>query len=339
MILYGWNNYVLKTVEPHEMGISQNTGSSVQIQYRQKYFHLFFIPVFPLGKFWAIKQEGKLYQPSAEMQQALSGVDVKTKHSIWAWSGLLLVAAVFLLYNVSEKLEARSSAKRREAHNTMLAAFFKDPKNTQELAGKMRTINYLIDSSINDESYENKKIDTSASTLISLFINIKATQLDSLSGYSRNNTLVFTCLDHKKNKGDLPGDEIKKALSEGSWNGYDDTGSVYRSLRKLGEYRYLMVLKEYNRLPPAIHADNFNSGISLADAYVFDLSNKNLVHSFKVLGTNSDSVSHMSWGGKGERRSVSQTQWGSILEGDLDRNTIKEAYEYIFREPSTAKLY
>ena len=117
-----------------------------------------------------------------------------------------------------------------------------------------------------------------------------------------------------------------------------DIGSVYRSLRKLGEYRYLLVLKEYNRMEPTIHSDNFNSGISLVNAYVFDLKDKNLVHKFKVLGTNSDSVSHMTWGRKGEQRSVSQSQWSSVLGGDLDRNTIKEAYEYIFREPSTVKL-
>jgi len=338
MILYGWNNYVLKTVEPHEIGISQNAGSNVQIQYRQKYFHLFFIPVFPIGKFWAIKQGGQLYQPSGEMQQALVGIDVKTKNKIWAWTGLLLLGAGLLFYNVSEKLESSNNAKRREAHSSMLMSFFKDPKNTEELAGKMRKINYLIDSSINDETYENKKIDTSTSGLLRLFIDIKTTQLDTLTGYTKNNTVVFSCIDHIKSKGDLPGDEIKKALSEGTWNGYGDTGSVYRSLRKLGEYRYLLVLKEYNRLPPEIHSNNFNSGISLVNAYVFDLQDKNMVHKFKVLGTNSDSVSHMSWGRKGERQSVSQSQWRNILEGDLNRNTIKKTYDYIFQDKSNVIL-
>jgi len=334
MILYGWNNYVLKTVEPHELGISQNAGSNVQIQYRQKYFHLFFIPVFPIGKFWAIKQAGQLYQPSAEMQQALVGIDVKTKNKIWAWTGLLLIGAVLLFYNVSEKLEASNNAKRREAHSSMLMSFFKDPKNTQEPASKMRTINYLIDSSINDESYENKKIDTTTSGLLRLLLDIKSTQLDTISGYTENNTVVFSCIDHKKNKGDLPGDEIKKALSEGTWSGYGDTGSVYHSLRKLGEYRYLLVLKEYNRMSPEIQSSNFNSGISLVNAYVFDLQDKNMVHKFKVFGTNSDSVSHMTWGRKGERQSVSQSQWRDVLESDLNRNTIKKAYEYIFQDKS-----
>ena len=163
-------------------------------------------------------------------------------------------------------------------------------------------------------------------------------RLDTLTAYTKNNTLVFSCIDHIKNKGDLPGDEIKKALSEGTWSGYGDTGSVYRSLRKLGEYRYLLVLKEYNRLPPEIHSNNFNSGISLVNAYVFDLQDKNMVHKFKVLGTNSDSVSHMTWGRKGERKSVSQSQWRDILEGDLNRNTIKQTYEYIFQDKSNAIL-
>lgn len=196
----------------------------------------------------------------------------------------------------------------------------------------MRTINYLIDSSINDESYEDKKIDTSTTGLLRLLIDIKMTQLDTVTGYTKNNTVVFSCIDHKKIKGDLPGDEIKKALSEGTWSGYSDTGSVYKSLRKLGEYRYLLVLKEYNRVQPEIHSNNFYSGISLVNGYVFDLKDKNMVHKFKVLGTNSDSVSHMTWGRKGERRSVSSSEWSNVLEADLYRNTIKKTYEYIFQD-------
>jgi hypothetical protein len=332
MILYGWNNYLLKSVQPHELGVYKNEVADIQIQYRQKYFHLFFIPVFPLGRFWAIRQGGKLYEPSPEMRVALGSVDVKTKHTLWAWSGIFLVLGAMFIYNISEGLAERSSKKRSAEHAALLAAFFKDPGNTKPLASKLRSINYLVDSSVNDEEYEKKAIDTGALALLTLFLDIKRTQTDSLDGFSKTNTFVFTLLDHKKNKGELPGDQIKTALSEGTWSGYSDTGSVFRSLRQLRDYKYVLVLKEYNRLRPTLQQDRFSSGVSLVDAYVMSIEDKSILHKFKVLGTNSDSVSHFTFRRRGEQGNVSSTQWSSVLENDLNKNVVKEAFEYIFRD-------
>lgn len=330
MILFGWNNYNLKTVEPHELGMISKEIPDVQIQYRQKYFHLFFIPVFPLGRFWAIRKQGQMYHPPAELMQALSSIDVKTKNTLWAWTGIFIAIGAAVIFNVSEKIDSAAYASRMKENKTTLSTFFKDSKNTAAFASKLRSVNYLMDSSVNDEAYEKKKIDTSTGGILQLYFDAKSSQKDSLVGFDQNNTLIFSCLNHVKIKGELPGDEIRKALSDGEWNGYSDTSAVFSALRKLGNYKYLMVLKEYNRLHPDVQTAGFSSGLSLVQGAIYNIETKATLHTFKLMAANSDSVSHYTFGRKGESRSVPRSQWGSVLENDLNANVLKEAYEYVF---------
>lgn len=330
MILYGWNNYRLTTVEPHELGI-QRPADDLSIEYRQKYFHLFFIPVFPLGKFWAVKQAGKLYEPTPQLKQSLESMNLPTKNGIWAWTGILLAVAGSFIYNISSKIDDISSQKRRVASASVLSAFFKSEKNTAPLSSKMHAINYFTDSCTNDEAYEKKKIDTSRNNLLKLYITVLASQRDSLSGYNRKNTLVFSYLGHKKGQFYPVDEQIKKALDGGEWKGFSDTATVFADLQKLSNYKYLLVLKEYNRMVPVALEKGFNSGISLADGAIINIEERAIEHRFKVMGTNSDSVSHFSYGKRGGRN-MAPYEWQELLEGDLNGNTLKKATDYVFAE-------
>ena len=336
MILYGWNNYRLTSVQPHELGIQRSANADMSIEYRQKYFHLFFIPVFPLGKFWAIKQSGKLYEPNPQLKQQLESMNLSTKNGIWAWTGILLAIAGSFIYNIGSKLERISYQKTSAANAAVLAGFFKNEKNTKALTSKMHAINYFIDSSTNDEAYEKKKIDTSRSSIIKLYLNVLASQQDSLNGYNRKNTLVFSYIDHKKGRSYLADDYIKKALEDGEWKGYSDTATVFAALQQLKDYKYLLVLKEYNRLDPSVQKEGFRSGLSLSDAAIINIEERKIERRFKVMGTNSDSVSHFSYGRKGASSSTAPHEWLGVLESDLDGNVLKKASEYVFREESMA---
>lgn len=337
MILYGWNNYLLKSVQPEELGISRSQVSDLRVEYRQKYFHLFFIPVFPLGKFWAIRQQGKMYEPSAEMHQALQSIDVKTKHWIWAWSGIILVVGGLFINNLSNKMDQRSYQKRAEASASVLGTYFKDSKSTEPLAKKLRAINYITDSCVNDEAYEKKSIDTSEDGMLARYFEVMETQEESVVGFTRENTVVFTCINHVKSKSGLPDESVAKALSEGEWKGYSDTSTVFKSLNRLKNYKYLLVIKEYNRLSPVVEEKGYNSGISLADAYIFNLDTKSMEKKFKVFATNSEKVSQFKVGTKGSSPSVPRSEWKAILENDLNANTVKAVNKFVFHdEPMTA---
>lgn len=336
MILYGWNNYLLKSIRLQDLGIQRSQDQDMVIEYRQKYFHLFFIPVFPLGKFWAIKQGGKLYEPSESMRQSLQSVNVNTKNWIWSWTGILVAVGSFFIYSFSEKMDNYSYQKRREASASVLGAYFKEQKNTTPLASKLRSINYLIDSCINEEAYEKKKIDTSMGGLLKLYFNTLESQKDSLTGYNRKNTLVFSCIDHKKDKGSLPDEYIKKALDEGVWKGYSDSATVFQSIRQLNNYKFLLVLKEYNRMNPTVKKEGYSSGVSLVDGFIINIESKKIEHSFKVMGTNSESVSYFSFRRKGESKNVRSEEWYQLLEGDLNSNVVKKGTQYVFHEESPA---
>jgi hypothetical protein len=104
LIVFGHNNFNLLSVEPAEIGMFGNETSGVRFQLRQKYAHLFYIPIFPLGKMWAINRgDGKLYHCPAEIEILLSERYPK-RTSVFAWSGILLTLAILLIVYISGKM-------------------------------------------------------------------------------------------------------------------------------------------------------------------------------------------------------------------------------------------
>ena len=101
MIIFGWNSYRLKTISLLELGLAANDLPDAQIEYRQKYFHFFFIPFFPIGRFWAVRQGGKLYHIKPELEDALRNVETNWKEGIWAWSGPLIGIVAWLIFIVT----------------------------------------------------------------------------------------------------------------------------------------------------------------------------------------------------------------------------------------------
>src|SRR5687768_13355251 len=107
MIVFGWNTYLLKSISPAELGVRTNQNTT--IEYRQRYFHVFFIPFFPIGRFWSVRQAGQLYQPSGDLEQALQHVRPGGKNRVWAWSGPLLGIVIYFIFSISNTLEENAS--------------------------------------------------------------------------------------------------------------------------------------------------------------------------------------------------------------------------------------
>src|SRR6185436_4766457 len=105
MIVWGHNNFNLLTVEPSEVGMFGNETAGIRFQLRQKYAHLFWIPIFPLGKMWVVNRgDGKLYHCPAEVELALRERYPK-RTSVFAWSGILLTLAVIVFMWISSSLD------------------------------------------------------------------------------------------------------------------------------------------------------------------------------------------------------------------------------------------
>jgi hypothetical protein len=335
-ILFGWNTYLLKSVSTSELGLfSKDLPTDLRIEYRQRYFHLFFIPLFPIGRFWAVRKGAELYHTSAELQQTLQNIKPNWKHGLWAWTGPLLGIIIWIFVSVSSSLEERAYQKRVENNKNMLSAFFHDKKNTTPLDNKLLTMNSLIDSSLDKVDYEQKKIDTSFNKLLGLYLSASMTQQDSLTGYNKTNTYVisdFPRVDMTDKH--IIDKDCETSLHDGDWKGYNDTSSVYSELRKLEHYKYVLVLKEYNRVDPEPRTDGFISGYSFAKGRLLSIETGKELANFNIMAPNSDSVSQFKFRGKYDSYggSSSLTQLRTLLESDLERNVVKKAFKYVFRK-------
>lgn len=68
-IVFGHNNFVIKRVDPKELGLEDNPQlKNAEIQLIQRYAHLYFIPVFPIGRDWIIRRDGISYEATRQMQ-------------------------------------------------------------------------------------------------------------------------------------------------------------------------------------------------------------------------------------------------------------------------------
>lgn len=326
-IIFGWYSYLLKRFTREELGMAPDAAIDVSLEYRQRCFHIFFIPCFPIGRFWGVRQAGKLYHPSDELKDILREVRPGNKHAVWAWSGPLLAIAIYVFSSINTSLEEKAYQERMQVSTSLLNAFFKDKSKTEPMLLKLNTINALVDSAMAKDEYIKKPVDTSESNIIRLFMEAELTQADSLSGYTPFNTLVATHFHSEKGTEPILSESYYKALQSGSWEGHADTATVLPELRKLADYKYILVLKEYGHVSPVMADSTFNSGYSLMNAYLVDIQNGKLLKKFKLLGHNSKQVRQFSFSSGGR-------DFGAVrlLEADLKKNTLSKAEEYVFHE-------
>jgi len=330
-IVFGWNSYCSKSVYLSELGVLNKEQQDLKIEYRQKYFHLFYIPVFPIGSFWGVKKDGKWYAIKPELAQSLDPIKPSWKKGLWAWSAPLLGIAAWIIFSISQGMEERADRNRSEQHKAMLTAFFQDKNKIAPLDQKVKTMNAIIDSSLEKISYEKKKIDTSTDNLINLYLQSRLTQMDTLVGYNEKNTFVVTEFPGLKEHREIINEEYRTSLETGVWkSSYGDTSSVFSEIRKLDGYKYILLLKEYNRIRPEIEGKAFRSGYSFAKARLFSIETGKEIKNFKLIAGNSDKVSHFSMSGSGSSAGALQ----SAVEADLNGNVMKHARDYVFGKQS-----
>lgn len=56
LIFFGWRSFVLQNYKPSEIGLPAHLDGQMSFQFRQKYFHIFWIPCFPTGQVWVLRK-------------------------------------------------------------------------------------------------------------------------------------------------------------------------------------------------------------------------------------------------------------------------------------------
>lgn len=104
-IIFGWSHFKIKSIDPFAVGLSQQVQPGYRIEIRQRYFHLFWIPCFSLGKKWALRKDGQLYEMPEPYKYVLQErKDLAGKTPWYTFAGPLLAAAVGLYFYVHEQV-------------------------------------------------------------------------------------------------------------------------------------------------------------------------------------------------------------------------------------------
>jgi hypothetical protein len=122
MIVFGWNHFRLKSFSARELNLPDDESGSIEV--RQKYFHLFWIPFFAIGKKWVIKRNNKLYELPIEYEAYLDSHAFKVRTPWYAFAGPLLLIFGVIVGNIvsviDEKIEHGKSEARFEKEMDVL---------------------------------------------------------------------------------------------------------------------------------------------------------------------------------------------------------------------------
>jgi hypothetical protein len=115
-LVFGWNNFHLKSYKPSEVGLSTELDEQLTIERRQKYFHLMFIPFFSLGQTWSVRKKGDsaLYETPAQMLIFLEAQNLQHK-TPWYTFALPILAVVggvlFLFFQMISEIDRKEQAR------------------------------------------------------------------------------------------------------------------------------------------------------------------------------------------------------------------------------------
>lgn len=113
-MIYGWYSFLIKCYSPAELNIRGENLDGITFEVRQKIFHLFWIPFFSLGKIYALRRGGNLYNLTDDYVALIkSRNDAKTPW--YSFTGLLMIPLAYFIYlgvEMHDKYERIQGNKR-----------------------------------------------------------------------------------------------------------------------------------------------------------------------------------------------------------------------------------
>ncbi len=110
MIVFGHNSFVIKRISPGEVGLFTEEWIGAQIHLRQKYAHLYYIPVFPIGQVWVVRKNKVNYELNDDIKEVLEKKYPHRVH-IGAFALFILLAAIGIIFYISETMSTYSYNK------------------------------------------------------------------------------------------------------------------------------------------------------------------------------------------------------------------------------------
>src|SRR6218665_108791 len=127
-IVFGWNRIKLKSFSLQELNIETTEQTqNAKLQVSQSYFHLFWIPFFPLGKRYSLVINGEDYHIPPSMWKAIDQEQIKAKGKWYAWSLPILGIVVGIGIYINGIYEAHKMKQHSIAYAERQRAYFDHP--------------------------------------------------------------------------------------------------------------------------------------------------------------------------------------------------------------------
>ncbi len=315
MIVFGHNNFRIKSITPAQLGLTDESWSGITFEIRQRYFHLFWIPFFSIGKLYGIKKPGddSLYEMPAEIKQVIEsnfkvGTPWYTFFLLWAALAGGAVAGIGgVISDYQNKERWAEQQEQRKVENKETKQFIVD--NQKGLQARISTIDEL------------RSIADTLSISDDTLFKYDAEQIVFPESYGddKYNALIVNALDSGITAGSFPTDNEKLLGKVISFAG--DTsivGTTYdhlntEDLQQFMGSKYLFCISKLLQMNPEVaNSEEFKGGLYFGKVVVFDVEKKTPIHSFTVMAENSDNVYY-----------TGSTNFQAKVQDDLDYNIKK----------------
>ena len=91
-MVFGWYSFLIKMFRPEELEWLPEDFDGTTIEIRQKVFHIFWIPIFPIGKLYAFRMGDSLYELPGAYEAVLKEMGV-AKTPWYSFAGPLAIGA------------------------------------------------------------------------------------------------------------------------------------------------------------------------------------------------------------------------------------------------------
>lgn len=246
-IIFGHRNFKIREIHPQELGLIDNTDFNIEI--RQKYFHLYWIPFFGLGKIWGIRKNGELYELPIEYIQEIKRRNIKVRSPWYTYLLPILICLGFLIYFGVERLkENRSREQDRKYFTENIQTLNHDIDNPK--VNEIFTLSNTTE--ISSESMMYLKVEKNYAgkilfTLIPGFF-LDSSQLELEECYTQNKTELDTISIAKT--------ELKKAVN----NDFE--------VSRTGNFKGITLLNSNNSYAIAKIEQKFEPKIDIAKTYI-----------------------------------------------------------------------
>lgn len=100
-IVFGWNHIKLKTFTLEELNLdASEENKDITFVVSQSYFHLFWIPFFPLGKRYSFKKGRDYFKVSPQIMAQIDKQQIHAKGKWYAWMWMWLLAAAVVVTSI-----------------------------------------------------------------------------------------------------------------------------------------------------------------------------------------------------------------------------------------------